>query len=182
MIITNDGATILKEMAVVHPTARMVRMWKIRNIFLCQFVELSKAQDIEAGDGTTSVVVIAGALLEACEQLLDRGLHPQTIAEAFLKAADRVRYLSYSLLVIQATEILKDMSTVVDLTDRESLVRAATTSLSSKVVSQNANLLAPMAVDAVLRVRFNRSSSLRICLGHRSPDCCDCRFERHSHC
>lgn len=79
-------------MAVVHPTARMVSQLgiSILHIPLFQLVELSKAQDIEAGDGTTSVVVIAGALLEASEQLLDRGIHPQAIAEAFLKAADRV--------------------------------------------------------------------------------------------
>lgn len=63
MLITNDGATILKQMEVIHPTAKML-------------VEISKAQDIEAGDGTTSVVVIAGALLNACQQLLEKGIHP----------------------------------------------------------------------------------------------------------
>lgn len=55
-----------------------------------KIVELSKAQDIECGDGTTTVVIIAGALLAASEQLLDKGIHPQTIAEAFLKAANKV--------------------------------------------------------------------------------------------
>lgn len=127
VIITNDGATILKEMAVIHPAARML-------------VEMSRAQDIEAGDGTTSVVVIAGALLEAANQLLDKGIHPQSIAEAFLQAC------------VKASEVLHNMATPIDMNDTESLRRAAMTSLNSKVVSQNANLLAPMAVEAVLRI------------------------------
>lgn len=127
VIITNDGATILKEMCVTHPAARML-------------VEMSRAQDIEAGDGTTSVVVIAGALLQAANQLLDRGVHPQAIAAAFLQAAD------------QAQNVLEQMAVPVDLMDTESLIRAATTSLSSKVVSQNAGFLAPMAVNAVTRI------------------------------
>merc|ERR1719322_1256982 len=88
--ITNDGATILKQMKVLHPAAKML-------------VELSKAQDIEAGDGTTSVVVIAGSLLNAASKLLGRGLHPQTITEAFLQAAEK------------AEEILETVSVPVDL-------------------------------------------------------------------
>jgi T-complex protein 1 subunit delta len=70
VLITNDGATILKQMEVIHPTARML-------------VEISKAQDIEAGDGTTSVVVMAGALLRACTELLDKGIHPTAISDGF---------------------------------------------------------------------------------------------------
>merc|ERR1719369_293099 len=65
--ITNDGATILKQMQVLHPVAKML-------------VELSKAQDVEAGDGTTSVVVIAGSLLSAAQKLLEKGFHPTTIS------------------------------------------------------------------------------------------------------
>jgi len=67
VLITNDGATILKQIEVVHPTAKML-------------VEISKSQDIEAGDGTTSVVVIAGALLNACQILLEKGIHPTQIS------------------------------------------------------------------------------------------------------
>jgi T-complex protein 1 subunit delta len=70
VLITNDGATILKQMEVIHPTAKML-------------VEISKAQDIEAGDGTTSVVVMAGALLKACTELLNKGLHPAAISDGF---------------------------------------------------------------------------------------------------
>ncbi|XP_011876970.1 PREDICTED: T-complex protein 1 subunit delta [Vollenhovia emeryi] len=125
--ITNDGATILKEINVIHPAAKML-------------VELSKAQDIEAGDGTTSVVVIAGALLEAAERLLQKGIHPTSISDAFQKAASK------------AVSILTHMSIPVDLSDKESLVKVAATSLNSKVVHQQSSLLAPLAVDAVLKV------------------------------
>lgn len=86
-----------------------------------QLVELSKAQDVEAGDGTTSVVVVAGALLEAAERLLQKGIHPTIISDSFQKAAAK------------AVEILKESSISVDLKDRESLVKAAATSLNSKV-------------------------------------------------
>ena len=103
-------------------------------------VELSKAQDIEAGDGTTSVVVLAGALLDACTKLLDKGIHPTIIADTFLRCAAK------------AQEILSSVAIPVTLEDRESLIRAATTSLSSKVVSNNSQVLAPIAVDAVLRI------------------------------
>lgn len=125
--ITNDGATILKQMQVLHPAAKML-------------VELSKAQDVEAGDGTTTVVVIAGSLLDASAKLLLRGIHPTTISEAFQSAA------------ALSVDILTGMSHPLDLADRESLLKSATTALNSKVVSQHASLLAPMAVDAVLRV------------------------------
>lgn len=127
VVITNDGATILKQMKLAHPTAKMM-------------VELSKAQDVEAGDGTTSVVVIAGALLQAAEKLLSKGIHPQTITEAFLQAADK------------AEEILEAVAVPVDLNNREQLLQSATTSLNSKVVAQQSSMLAPIAVDAVLKV------------------------------
>uniref|UniRef100_A0A671L4W4 T-complex protein 1 subunit delta n=1 Tax=Sinocyclocheilus anshuiensis TaxID=1608454 RepID=A0A671L4W4_9TELE len=103
-------------------------------------VELSKAQDIEAGDGTTSVVVIAGALLDACAKLLQKGLHPTIISESFQKAVDK------------GVEILTSISQPVQLSDRETLLNSATTSLCSKVVSQYSSLLAPMSVDAVMKV------------------------------
>jgi len=125
--ITNDGATILKQLQVMHPVAKM-------------FVELSKAQDVEAGDGTTSVVVIAGSLLSAAQRLLEKGIHPTIISEAFQKSATKV------------VEILNEMSMPIDLKDRELLLKIATTSLSSKVVSQYSSLLAPICVDSVLRI------------------------------
>merc|ERR1719265_2120619 len=114
-------------MAVTHPCAKML-------------VELSHAQDVEAGDGTTSVVVIAGSLLASCLNLLNRCIHPTAISEAFQLARNK------------ADEVLNGMSIKIDLSQRESLVNSATTSLASKVISQNSTLLAPMAVDAVLKV------------------------------
>eukprot|EP00440_Ansanella_granifera_P056777 gb/GFBE01061540.1/.p1 GENE.gb/GFBE01061540.1/~~gb/GFBE01061540.1/.p1 ORF type:complete len:532 (+),score=183.26 gb/GFBE01061540.1/:1-1596(+) len=127
VLISNDGATILAKMKLQHPTAKMM-------------AELSKAQDIEAGDGTTSVVVIAGALLNAAQRLLTKGIHPQTITEAFLQAASK------------AEEILTEVAVPVDLANRDQLLQAAITSLNSKVVSQESDSLAPIAVDAVLKV------------------------------
>uniref|UniRef100_H2ZFR1 T-complex protein 1 subunit delta n=1 Tax=Ciona savignyi TaxID=51511 RepID=H2ZFR1_CIOSA len=125
--ITNDGATILKQMKVLHPAAKML-------------VELSKAQDVEAGDGTTSVVVIAGSLLNAASKLLGRGIHPTTISDAFQKCAKK------------SVEILTSIAKPIELTDRSILLKSASTSLNSKVVSQYAGLLGPMSVDAVLKV------------------------------
>lgn len=125
--ITNDGATILKRMQVLHPTAKML-------------VELAKAQDVEAGDGTTTVVIIAGSLLDAAQKLLARGIHPTIISEAFQRAAAK------------STEILEEMSMSVELSDRDSLLKSAATSLNSKVVSQYSSTLSPLCVDAVLKV------------------------------
>lgn len=127
VIITNDGATILSRMEVEHPAAKML-------------VELSKSQDIEAGDGTTSVCVIAGALLEKAEELLAKGIHPVTLADAWKLAATK------------CCEFLREISMPVDLLDKQSLINSAVTSLSSKVVSQYSNILAPLAVDAVMKV------------------------------
>jgi T-complex protein 1 subunit delta len=135
--ITNDGATIMSKLEVTHPAARMM-------------VELSKSQDVEAGDGTTTVVVLAGSLLHASEALLDKGIHPTTIAEAFLHAAAK------------AEEILEKMSIPIDLTNRDELVRIATTSLSSKVVSAFSDKLAGLAVDAVLRVLVDPSKDTNV--------------------
>eukprot|EP00357_Protocruzia_adherens_P001908 CAMPEP_0115009290 /NCGR_PEP_ID=MMETSP0216-20121206/22515_1 /TAXON_ID=223996 /ORGANISM="Protocruzia adherens, Strain Boccale" /LENGTH=531 /DNA_ID=CAMNT_0002377051 /DNA_START=92 /DNA_END=1687 /DNA_ORIENTATION=- len=127
VLITNDGATILKQMAVVHPVAKML-------------VDLSKSQDIEAGDGTTTVVVLAASLLNSCQLLLEKGIHPAQISEGFHVA------------LAKALEIVDEMSIPVDLKDRNALIQNAITSLSSKVVSQNSDILAPLAVDSVLKI------------------------------
>lgn len=86
-----------------------------------QLVDLSAAQDVEAGDGTTSVVVLAGSLLGAAEKMLQKGIHPTIIAESFLKASAK------------AVEFLTEISTPIDLNDTAVLLRAASTSLNSKV-------------------------------------------------
>ncbi|KAK0618207.1 hypothetical protein B0T17DRAFT_592063 [Bombardia bombarda] len=125
-IITNDGSTMLKSMSVLHPTAKML-------------VNLSNAQDVEAGDGTTSVVVICGSLLGAADRLLSKGIHPSVISESFQRAA------------AAAVKVLHDMSHPISLSDTSALLQAANTSLSSKIVSQYSNLLGPMAVNAVTK-------------------------------
>ena len=122
IIISNDGATILREMAVLHPAARML-------------VDVSHAQDIEAGDGTTSVAILTGLLLGAAERLLNKGIHPTLIAELFQRAAQR------------ACEVILAIATKISLDDREVLMKAALTSLLSKVVNQFSLFLAPLAVD-----------------------------------
>lgn len=127
ILISNDGATILKNMKVLHPAAKML-------------VDLSQSQDIEAGDGTTTVVVLAGALLNACSTLLAKGIHPTAIANSFMNAADK------------ACEILEGISKPVNLGDRDSLLWSVDTCLSSKVVGQNSEVLSPIAVDSVLGV------------------------------
>jgi len=128
--ITNDGATILEQLQLQHPAAKIM-------------AELGKSQDIEAGDGTTTVVVLAGAMLNAVSLLMARGVHPTLIADSFMECC------------VKAQEVLKSISVPVDLADRDSLIKSATTSLNSKLVSQNSALLAPIAVDAVLKVAKN---------------------------
>jgi T-complex protein 1 subunit delta len=135
-IISNDGATIVSKLQVTHPCAKML-------------VELSRAQDVEAGDGTTSVVVLCGALLKAVEDLLNKGIHPTVISECFQECARH------------AEKVLENMSVKIDIEDRETLIKAAITSLNSKVISQNSELLAPMAVDCVKRVMKANDVDLR---------------------
>ncbi|MCX8202747.1 MAG: TCP-1/cpn60 chaperonin family protein [Nitrososphaeria archaeon] len=127
VVITNDGATILKEMDVEHPVAKML-------------VEVAKAQDEEVGDGTTTAVVIAGELLSRAEELIEKEIHPSLIIEGYKKAAT------------EALRILDEIGKPVDVEDREYLVKTAKTSLASKLVSEYADHLARIAVDAVLRV------------------------------
>ncbi|KAJ6359154.1 hypothetical protein OIU76_000798 [Salix suchowensis] len=127
VIITNDGATIVNKMEVLQPAAKML-------------VELSKSQDSAAGDGTTTVAVFAGSLLKQCLTLLSAGIHPTVISDSFHKAS------------IKVVDVLTAMAVPLELTDRDSLIKSASTSLNSKVVSQYSSLLAPLAVDAVLSV------------------------------
>eukprot|EP00606_Chrysophyceae_sp_TOSAG23-5_P001170 GSChrysophyteH2.ASY1.ANO1.857.1 assembled CDS len=127
--ITNDGATILQKMEVDHQVAKLL-------------VDLSKSQDNEIGDGTTGVTVLAGALLEQAEKLLDRGLHPVSIAEGFEKAAEiSIKHLGE---IADVVEFSKDDTT--PLTD------TAMTTLSSKIINVYKRKMAQIAVDAVLSV------------------------------
>ena len=129
--ITGDGATILKEMDVQHPAAKML-------------VEVAKAQDDEVGDGTTTVVVLAGELLKHAAELLDQEIHPSIIIEGYEKA------MEYSL------KVLDEIAIKVDPTDREILKKVAMTSLGSKAVAEYKEFLADLVVDAALRVAEKR--------------------------
>ncbi|XP_073411824.1 T-complex protein 1 subunit epsilon isoform X3 [Dendrobates tinctorius] len=127
--ITNDGATILGMMDVDHQIAKLM-------------VELSKSQDDEIGDGTTGVVVLAGALLEQAEQLLDRGIHPIRIADGYEQAAR---------IAIDNLDKVSD-SFPVDPKNVEPLVQTAMTTLGSKVINRCHKQMAEIAVSAILTV------------------------------
>ena len=113
VIVTNDGATIVEKMEVQHQTARLL-------------VELSKSQDNEIGDGTTGVVVFAGALLDQAQKLLDKGIHPLKIADGFERACD--------IATKRITKIQEEID--IQKNDHEFLRKCAITALGSKVVSK----------------------------------------------
>jgi T-complex protein 1 subunit epsilon len=125
--ITNDGATIMKSMDVEHRIAKLM-------------VELSTAQDDEVGDGTTGVIVLAGALLEQAEGLLTKGIHPTKIADGFDLACKR------------SLEVLDSIAERFPIEQRDQLIKSAVTSLGSKIVNKCLEHLAEIAVDAVLSV------------------------------
>jgi len=127
--ITNDGATILEKMYVEHEVAKLL-------------VDLSKSQDDEIGDGTTGVVVLAGALLEHAESLLDKGIHPIRIADGYEQA---------SQIAVAHLDKISD-SFEVNPNNKEPLIETAMTTLGSKIASRCHRQLAEIAVDAVLSV------------------------------
>ncbi|KAG8291852.1 T-complex protein 1 subunit epsilon [Homalodisca vitripennis] len=127
--VTNDGATILKQMDVDHEIAKLM-------------VQLSQSQDDEIGDGTTGVVVLAGALLEQAEILLDKGIHPIRIADGFELAAQ---------CAVKHLDSIAD-SFPVNKSDLEPLIRTAMTTLGSKIVNKCHRQMAEIAVDAVMAV------------------------------
>lgn len=127
--VTNDGATILSQMNVEHQVAKLM-------------VELSKSQDDEIGDGTTGVVVLAGALLEQAEQLLDRGIHPSRIADGYELAAH---------VAIEELDKIGD-SFPIDKNNLEPLIQTAMTSLGSKIVNRCHRQMAEIAVNAIMSV------------------------------
>lgn len=127
--VTNDGATILSLMAIEHEVAKLM-------------VELSQSQDDEIGDGTTGVVVLAGALLEQAQKLLDRGIHPIRISDGFDQACN------------VAVSHLEKISTVHEFgpDNLEPLLNTAKTTLNSKIVNRFLDHMSKIAVDAVLAV------------------------------
>ena len=127
--VTNDGATIMSNMELEHQIAKLL-------------VELSRSQDDEIGDGTTGVVVLAGALLEQSEALIDRGIHPIRIADGFEQACN---------IAVKELEQRADLVSF-SRTDTEELIKVAKTSLGSKIVSKASDKFARIAIDSVLSV------------------------------
>jgi thermosome len=121
--ITNDGATILKEIDVQHPAAKMV-------------VEVAKSVDNEVGDGTTSSVIFTGALLEKAEELIDKNVHPSVIVDGYTAAS------------VEALQTLDKIAIKVKTDDRDLLAKIANTSMYSKLVSEDSPVLSKIVVDA----------------------------------
>jgi len=133
--ITNDGAAILDEIEVEHPTAKMM-------------VEIAKTQDDMVGDGTTTAVVLAGELLKRAEELLDQNIHPTILVSGYRKAAQK------------AIEIINKIAIPVNIEDRETLKKVALTSMSSKAVGSAREHLAEIAIDAVKQIAEKRGDRM----------------------
>jgi len=136
VVITNDGATIMKELDVQHPAAKML-------------VEVAKTQDNEVGDGTTTAVVLAGQLLSKAEKLLDLDVHPTVIVDGYKKAADR------------ATEFLSKIALTVDPKDEVRLRQVAATAMSTKDISAEKEFFAKLAVKAVEQIKEERDGKIK---------------------
>ncbi len=137
IVITNDGVTILKEMDVEHPTAKMM-------------VEVSKTQDSFVGDGTTTAVIVAGALLQEAESLINQNVHPTVISAGYRMAAD------------EAKKILDGVKQPVKFTDKELLMRMAATSLSSKSASSSKEKLSEISYEAIRAVAEKTESGYSV--------------------
>jgi len=135
--ITNDGATILKEIDVQHPAAKMM-------------VEISKTVDNEVGDGTTSSVVFGGSLLAKAEELLEKDVHATVIIEGFQAAQEN------------ALSLLAELAKQVNPDEREILLKVAKTSMESKLVSEDSDMLSKLVVDAILQVVEKEAEEHRV--------------------
>lgn len=135
--ITSDGRTILDEMDIQHPAAKMM-------------VEVAKTQDNEAGDGTTTAVIIAGELLNKAEELIEKNVHPTIIIDGYKKASEK------------ALEILEKMAIPVDLNTQEYMKKAAMTSMASKLVAEHREYLADLAVKSILQVAEKQGDSYKV--------------------
>jgi thermosome len=136
--VTSDGRTILDEMDIQHPAAKML-------------VEVSKTQDNEAGDGTTSAVIIAGELLNRAEELIDKNVHPTIVIDGYRKAADK------------ALDTLEKIAIKIDPNSLEEyLKKAAMTSMASKLIADYKEFFADLAVKAMLEVTEKESKTWRV--------------------
>jgi len=135
--ITSDGRTVLDEMDIQHPAAKMM-------------VEVAKTQDDEVGDGTTTAVIIAGKLLDNAEDLIEKNVHPTVIIDGYRKAADK------------ALEVLEKMAISVKPKDKKSLKKVAMTAMASKLVAENREYLAEIAASAVLQVAEKSAEGYKV--------------------
>ncbi|WP_048126890.1 thermosome subunit alpha [Methanosarcina lacustris] len=134
--ITNDGATILHDISIEHPTAKML-------------VEVAKSLESSAGDGTTSAVVFTGALLEKAEGLIENGVHPSVVVKGYRLAAEK------------AVEILEDLAVTAGEGDRDLLVKTARTSITGKASEKYSRLISELCVDAVLAIHEDGKADLK---------------------
>ncbi|MFX1258710.1 MAG: thermosome subunit beta, partial [Promethearchaeota archaeon] len=135
--ITNDGATILDTIDVEHPAAKMI-------------IEVAKTQDDKVGDGTTTSVIIAGELLNLAEELMEQSVHPTIIFRGYRKA------------LLKSKELLKNLSTKVDINDRNTLIKVAETSMNSKLISGAKSHFADIAVKAISQIKEIRGDNIII--------------------
>lgn len=135
--VTNDGATILREMSIDHPAARML-------------VEVAKTQEEEVGDGTTTAVVLAGELLRRAEELLDNNIHPTIISKGYRLANDK------------AQEILKSLAIKFERKDREMLLKIVETAITGKGPEDKKDHLAELIVDAIYKVAHEHNGKLSV--------------------
>ena len=137
IVITNDGKTILDEMEVQHPAAKLM-------------VQVAKAQDKEVGDGTTTAVIIAGELLKHGEKLLNQKIHPTIVISGYKTAAKK------------ALEVLEKIAEQIDPKDTKTLLNIAKTSMNSKIIGLNKEHISKIAVDAALQVAEEKDGKLRV--------------------
>eukprot|EP01006_Ploeotia_vitrea_P058664 TRINITY_DN69939_c0_g1_i1.p1 TRINITY_DN69939_c0_g1~~TRINITY_DN69939_c0_g1_i1.p1 ORF type:complete len:551 (-),score=26.99 TRINITY_DN69939_c0_g1_i1:147-1799(-) len=140
--ITNDGATILAQLDIEHPAAKVL-------------VELAQLQDQEVGDGTTSVVIIAAELLKRANELVKQSIHPTVVMAGFrLAVKEAVKYIKSNLIV------------TADNLGRTNLINAASTSMSSKIIGAETEFFANMAVDSVLKVKLEKDGKVKYPIGN----------------
>ncbi len=137
IVITNDGATILDEISVQHPGAKMV-------------IEVARTQDDEVGDGTTTAVIMVGALMEQAEFMLEQGIHPTVIAQGYRMGMEK------------ALELVNGLSLKVEPTDRKTLIRIADTAITGKSIEAVKDKLDGIIVDAVMAVAEKTSGKLTV--------------------
>jgi len=136
IVLTNDGNAILREIDVTHPAAKSM-------------IELSRTQDEEVGDGTTSVIILAGEILHLSQPFLEKDIHPTVIVRAYMKALDA------------AVKIIDELSFPVDIDDREQLMNIINSCIGTKYTSRFGPLMANLALDAVLCVAVDNPDGTR---------------------